>query len=133
MVGSYVPVSSSFNPHLLTSSACARPFFEEIALNLANPARPGSSTKIRISASGARTKPYIKSLTVNGSPISKPLIMHADLFASDDVDIVFEMSEKIEEWGNEAEILEAMGVRAAWMGEGRVQDETPVVSRGDDL
>ncbi|KAH6899571.1 alpha-1,2-mannosidase [Coprinopsis sp. MPI-PUGE-AT-0042] len=108
------------------------PFFEQITLNLPNPSQTGTSTRVQISAPGARTKPYIRSLSINGSPISQPVINHADLFASEAVQIVFEMSETVEEWGNEVEVLQALGVKAAWM-DVRVGDEEKAVGRGDEL
>ena len=53
---------------------------------------------MRIIAKDAPTKPYIKSLTINGRRIDVPVVRHEDI--ADGGEIVFEMSEKVEEWGN---------------------------------
>jgi len=59
-------------------------------------------------------KPYVKSLTINDMKIETPIIKHAQLvgWESDvsEIKVVFEMSDKIEQWGNENEVLEALGV-----------------------
>lgn len=66
-------------------------------------------------------------MTVNGVPLTEPVIKHEALFSSEKVDIVFEMSDKVEAWGNDAEVLEALGVRAGWM------PAKTSTGRGDDL
>ncbi len=71
--------------------------------------------KLTISAPGARTKPYVKSLSINGVRIEKPIIRHAQLVGwegkeSFEINVVFEMSEKVEMWGNDKEVLDALGV-----------------------
>ncbi|KIL63321.1 glycoside hydrolase family 92 protein [Amanita muscaria Koide BX008] len=42
--------------------------------------------------------PYIKSLTINGEAVTWPVIRHDQI--ADGGHIVFEMSDKPEEWGN---------------------------------
>lgn len=87
------------------------PFFESVNLTLANPALDGEPTIISISAPGARTKPYIKSLTVNGVPVETPIIRHDQLLGKQrKVAIVYEMSDTVQGWGNNAEVLKALGV-----------------------
>lgn len=71
-------------------------------------------------------------MTVNGSPVHHPIIKHEDLFTKDAIEIVFEMSEKVEQWGNEVEVLEALGLQAAWM-DIRLGGEDRIVGRADDL
>lgn len=70
-----------------------------------------------ISAPGARTKPYIKSLTLNGIKIEKPVIKHAQLVGweskeSEVIRVEYEMSDRVEMWGNDAEVLDALGIVA---------------------
>ncbi|KAG6887028.1 hypothetical protein C0995_002298 [Termitomyces sp. Mi166 len=76
------------------------PFFDKITIHL--PPRPGQevdqSRKLTILAAGAPVKPYIKSLTVNGRKVDVPIIRHDDIM--DGGEIVFEMSEWVEKWGN---------------------------------
>ncbi|RXW16690.1 hypothetical protein EST38_g9162 [Candolleomyces aberdarensis] len=102
------------------------PFFEHIRLNLPNPSitTTASSTAapiaITISAPGASTKPYVRSLTVNGVRVNEPVIKHEQLVAAGgdgNVEVVFEMSETVEGWGNDREVLAALGVWGAGKGE----------------
>ena len=87
------------------------PFFEAITLNLANPSFGGAHTTISIRAPGARTKPYIKSLTLNGVPLKSPIIRHEQLLGKDrKVEVVYEMSDTIQSWGNDPDVLEALGI-----------------------
>ena len=88
--------------------------------------------KLTISAPGARTKPYIKSLSINGIRIEKPIIRHAQLVGWEgseglEIEVVFEMSEKVERWGNDKEVLDALGVAVSWAEspgvKGKVHDE----------
>ncbi|KAG6896377.1 hypothetical protein C0992_008697 [Termitomyces sp. T32_za158] len=76
------------------------PFFDKVTVRL--PPRPehkaDQSRTLTIIATGAPTKPYIRSLTVNGRRVDVPIIKHEDLI--DGGEIVFEMSERVEEWGN---------------------------------
>ncbi|KAF8075749.1 glycoside hydrolase family 92 protein [Lyophyllum atratum] len=74
------------------------PFFDKITINLPPTPQKKKSRKLTISAKGAPTKPYIKSLTVNGRKVETPIIRHEDI--ADGGEIVFEMSETIEAWGN---------------------------------
>ncbi len=74
--------------------AIGSPLFSKITLDLPAP----YNKKITITADGvAEGKKYIKSLTMNGKPISKPFINHADLVACDN--LVFEMSDTPTDWG----------------------------------
>jgi len=91
------------------------PFFEKITIDLDVPSGNGwLKRKLSITAPGARSKPYVKSLRIDSIKIEKPIIKHAQLIGweSDhpEVKVVFEMSDKIEEWGNEKEILESLGI-----------------------
>ncbi|KAF9567664.1 glycoside hydrolase family 92 protein [Agrocybe pediades] len=88
------------------------PFFEQVTIDLSRPASPTASSlfptpmkNLAVTAVGARTKPYIKSLTIDGVKVDRPIIKHEQI--SRGADVVFEMSDKIESWGNDAEILQA--------------------------
>lgn len=87
-----------------------RPFFERIEIDL-NPSLTATPKKLTITAIGARSKPYIKSLTINGIGITQPIIKHEQIASG--AEIVFEMSDKIEAWGNDESVLEAFGVTVA--------------------
>ncbi|KAG6815949.1 hypothetical protein H0H93_008766, partial [Arthromyces matolae] len=74
------------------------PFFDKIKLTLPPSSTSSTSKTLTISALGAPTKPFIKSLTINGRVIDQPIIRHEDIAGGGE--IVFEMSEKVERWGN---------------------------------
>ncbi|KAF9010151.1 glycoside hydrolase family 92 protein [Cyathus striatus] len=85
------------------------PLFDKITIFL--PPRPWAADTntpkmLTIIASGAPTKPYIKSLTVNGQRIGIPFIHHDQI--ADGGEIVFEMSDKIEAWGNDDAVLQSL-------------------------
>ena len=70
--------------------------------------------KLTITAIGARSKPYIKSLTINGNSITQPIIKHEEI--ANGAEVVFEMSDKIEMWGNHDSVLKAFGVELGGFG-----------------
>ncbi|KAG5652188.1 hypothetical protein H0H81_005987 [Sphagnurus paluster] len=105
VVGSYVDLFFIFPSRAYVNGLIPicfyRPFFDRITIAL--PPRPGQkdaqrTRRLTISAPGAPTKPYIKSLTVNGRGIDTPIIRHKDI--ADGGEIVFEMSDVVQEWGN---------------------------------
>lgn len=53
---------------------------------------------LTIIAPGAQTKPYVKSLTINGEAVTWPIIHHDQI--ANGGSVVFEMSDKVEAWGN---------------------------------
>ena len=67
-----------------------------------------SKKKLTITAVGARSKPYIKSLTINGMSITQPIIKHEQI--ANGAEVVFEMSDQVEVWGNDEDVLEAFGI-----------------------
>lgn len=69
------------------------PFFDKVTIQL-----PAASQPLVISSAGAPTKPYIKSLTVNGKPRDAPIIKHEDIAAGGSIE--FEMSETPEAWAS---------------------------------
>ena len=70
--------------------------------------------KLTITAIGARSKPYIKSLTINGISIARPVIKHEQI--ANGAEVVFEMSDEIEMWGNDDGVLKAFGVHVVGVG-----------------
>ena len=70
------------------------PMFSKIVLKLPEP----YNKTITISAKGVEQgNKYIKSVTIDGRPITKPFISHKELFACDN--LVFEMSPTPTNWG----------------------------------
>ncbi|KAJ2913627.1 hypothetical protein MD484_g6788, partial [Candolleomyces efflorescens] len=55
------------------------PFLEFIRLRLPDPRSTTKTISLTIRAPGARTKPYVKSLTINGVKLTEPVIKHEQL------------------------------------------------------
>ncbi|KAI5115924.1 hypothetical protein M0805_004036 [Coniferiporia weirii] len=72
------------------------PFFDKVTLHL-----PGASRPLVISALGAQSKKYVKSLTVDGKPVDSinPVIMHAQIVQG--ATVAFVMSADPQRWGSE--------------------------------
>ncbi|PFH47119.1 glycoside hydrolase family 92 protein [Amanita thiersii Skay4041] len=94
----FYPVNPASGEYVVGS-----PFFDKITITL--PPSPSSSLEavkgnrtLTIIAKGAATKQYVKSLMINGQPIDTPVISHEQLIGGGEV--VFEMSDTVEEWGN---------------------------------
>jgi putative alpha-1,2-mannosidase len=69
------------------------PAFDKVILDL-----PGREQNLVISAPGAPSKPYIKSLRLDGrNALSKPIITHEQLM--DAKEISFEMRDTPQAWG----------------------------------
>ncbi|PPQ88893.1 hypothetical protein CVT25_009128 [Psilocybe cyanescens] len=83
------------------------PFFEQITIDLNSPVTASHLPPkvLTITAPGARTKPYIKSLKINDVDVDQPIIKHEQI--AQGANIVFEMSDEIEAWGNSEAILKA--------------------------
>lgn len=105
VVGSYV-TPLSFDLYFQLN--LYRPFFEEITINLPIPPSSVSQAKrlLTIKAPGAQTKPYIKSLKIDGQDINTPVIRHEQI--ANGAMVVFEMSDTIESWGNNEDVLQAI-------------------------
>jgi putative alpha-1,2-mannosidase len=71
------------------------PFFDKATLNL-----PGHAKPLVISAEGAPSTKYIRSLTIDGESVAWPIIRHEQIAAGGDVR--FEMSDVPETWGGVA-------------------------------
>ncbi|KAH9843627.1 glycoside hydrolase family 92 protein [Rhodofomes roseus] len=69
------------------------PFYDKVTISF-----PDASQPLVISAPGAPTKPYVKSLTVNGEALSQPIITHQQI--ANGGEIVFEMSDTPQEWAS---------------------------------
>ena len=96
-----------------------RPLFEGISINLNSHHHHPSSTspkKLPSIAIGARSKPYIKSLTINGISIARPIIKYEQI--ANGAEVIFEMSDEIEMWGNDDSVLKAFGVGVGVGGSG---------------
>ena len=105
-----------------------RPLFERISIDL-NPLTSSTTPKrLTITAIGARSKPYIKSLTINGISITQPIIKHEQIVNG--AEVVFEMSDQVEAWGNDESVLKAFG---AEMGSSKVssRDEDDYVGHDE--
>lgn len=61
---------------------------------------PGAARPLVVTASGAQTKVYVKSLTVDGVPVDsqRPVVTHAQI--ANGADVVFEMSDTPQAWGS---------------------------------
>jgi predicted alpha-1,2-mannosidase len=77
------------------------PFFETVSIRLPAGAATGGiggdEHEIVFSAPGAPSKAFVKSLWVDGKPVEKPVLRHADLVGARKVE--FEMSDVPTEWG----------------------------------
>ncbi|KAF8511375.1 glycosyl hydrolase family 92-domain-containing protein [Gautieria morchelliformis] len=76
-----------------TSYVVGSPFFDKVTIDL-----PGSRLPLVIRATGAATKPYVQSLTVNGVRIGEPILDHQQIAVGGE--IVFEMSDSPQTWGS---------------------------------
>jgi putative alpha-1,2-mannosidase len=83
-----------FHPHVPLSRYRGRPFFDKITVRL-----PGAPKPLVVSASGATTMPYVRSVTVNGERLEWPVIRHEQIAGGGEV--IFEMSEEPQSWGSE--------------------------------
>lgn len=70
------------------------PLFDRISVRL-----PGVKAPLRITSTGATTKAYVESVTVNGQPLRDPIITHEQI--AHGADIVFKMSDKPQAWASE--------------------------------
>ncbi|EJD03735.1 glycoside hydrolase family 92 protein [Fomitiporia mediterranea MF3/22] len=69
------------------------PFFDKVTVKL-----PGAPRPLVISSSGATSKKYVKSLTIDGVALDNPVITHAQIARG--ANIVFEMSDTPQAWGS---------------------------------
>jgi putative alpha-1,2-mannosidase len=84
----FYPVNPSSDSYVVGT-----PFFDKVTVDL-----PGSQRRLIIHAPGAATKPYVRSMTVNGRRIEVPSLTHRQIVEGGN--IVFEMSADPQEWGS---------------------------------
>ncbi|KAI0029196.1 glycosyl hydrolase family 92-domain-containing protein [Vararia minispora EC-137] len=75
------------------------PFFDKVTIRL-----PTAQALLVISAPGATSKPYVKSVTVNGERLERPVLRHDQIVNGGN--IVFEMSDKPQPWASETLTLQ---------------------------
>lgn len=81
------------------------PFFDKVSIRLPPGAdtggkiADGEERSLTISATGAPTKSYIKSLKVDGREVKTPILKHGDIVRAEKIE--FEMSETPTSWGSE--------------------------------
>lgn len=104
-VGSYV-CYSTFDIILENDFQCFNsPFYDKMTIDL--PQMDGSgSNRLTITAKGAAKNPYVKSVTLNGKPIETPFVNWSQFINGGD--LVFEMSNKPEVWGNDPDIMKML-------------------------
>jgi len=105
-------IVSLFSSRILTSSRAdktLRPFFDRVTIALPwaegylNKTSPNfdenlGGYRLTVTSYGAPNKPYVKSLHVNGVERQEPIIRHEEIRYG--ADIVFEMSDSPQPWGN---------------------------------
>ncbi|KAF7194337.1 putative glycosidase [Pseudocercospora fuligena] len=93
----FYPVNSASDEYVVGA-----PFFEKITIRFpAGAATGGIGGKehtLTISAPGATTKPYVKSLKVDGKAIKKPMLRHMQIVTAKSIE--FEMSDQGQQWGS---------------------------------
>jgi predicted alpha-1,2-mannosidase len=79
------------------------PWFEKVAICFPAGASTGGiggeDHTLTITAPGAVTKPFVKSLTVDGVSIERPLLLHQQIVTA--THIAFEMSDTPQSWGSD--------------------------------
>lgn len=94
----FYPVNPASDEYIVGS-----PFFEKVTMNLPPGAATGgvvtgqSGKTLVISAPGAPSNPYVKSLKVDGRPIDRAVLTHSDIVTASNID--FEMSGSPTNWG----------------------------------
>jgi len=76
-----------------TSYVVGTPFFDKVTVEL-----PGTNRSLVILAPGAATKPYVRSMTMNGRNVTEPVLSHEEIIGGGE--FVFEMSETPQSWGS---------------------------------
>ncbi|KAF5364297.1 hypothetical protein D9756_001133 [Leucocoprinus leucothites] len=99
----FYPVNPASGEYVVGS-----PFFDEMIIDWpqANANSHQSGSRLTIRSSGAPQKQYVKALTVNGEPVVAPVLLHEQIVQGGE--IVFEMSDSVEEWGNEPDVIQGL-------------------------
>lgn len=86
----FYPVNPSSTQYVVGT-----PFFDKVTINL-----PGVNKTLVISSPDAPSKPYVRSLKVNGEEITSPVIDHSQIIGGGLIE--FEMSDTPQTWGSDA-------------------------------
>lgn len=93
----FYPVNPASDEYVVGS-----PFFEKVTLRLpagaATSGRGGEEHELIITAPGAPTMPFVRSLEVDGVAVTRPLLTHAQIVGARS--IAFEMAETPQAWGS---------------------------------
>lgn len=77
-----------------------------IDLPVASPNTHQGSKRLTIKSTGATQKQYVKSLSINGERVNTPVLLHEQIATGGE--IVFEMSDEVEQWGNNPDVLKSL-------------------------
>lgn len=83
-----------------------RPLLDRVDIELPPPPGEVHGKNLTIVSLGGSKLPYVKSVQVNGVYLEKPIITHEQIIEGGV--IVFTMSGRIEEWGNDPQVLQAL-------------------------
>ena len=67
------------------------PIFDTVTINL-----PSTSQPLHIIVPGASTKPYVKSLSINGKEVNEPIIKHSQIVCGGVIE--YEMHDLLQAW-----------------------------------
>lgn len=70
------------------------PLFDEVFITL-----PQNNANIRITASGARDNKYVEGVSLDGIPLTTPILKHSELMLTHEIH--FEMSSTPQVWGKD--------------------------------
>ncbi|OSD01869.1 glycoside hydrolase family 92 protein [Trametes coccinea BRFM310] len=76
-----------------TDYVIGTPFFDKVTIDL-----PDAPQPLVITSTGAPSKPYIRSVTVNGRALSSPILTHADIASGGQIH--FEMAAEPQAWSS---------------------------------
>jgi len=93
----FYPVNPASGQYIVGS-----PFFDKMTIQLPSASGAFSPRTLTIIAQGAATKPYIKSVQINGRYLDSVVITHNEIANGGTIE--FEMSDKVENWGNSLKI-----------------------------
>ncbi|EKM76066.1 hypothetical protein AGABI1DRAFT_63655 [Agaricus bisporus var. burnettii JB137-S8] len=82
------------------------PLLDRVDIELPPPPGEVHGKNLTIVSLGGSKLPYVKSVQVNGVYLEKPIITHEQIIEGGV--IVFTMSGRIEEWGNDPQVLQAL-------------------------
>jgi putative alpha-1,2-mannosidase len=83
----FYPANPASGEYLIGS-----PLFDHVSITL-----PQTGKVLSIAAPGARTKQFVKSVSLDGQPSVSPVLTHSDLMKT--TELSFEMSHLPQDWG----------------------------------